>query len=94
MGAQGFHGRVRNGVGWVTLAVITRPSGQGLTGGPGSFGVWATRSGVPGPGAAFAPDGARGRPVLASGCLVELVFKHGWCSLLEGGEFCRAIRIG
>ena len=29
MGAQGFHGRVRNGVGWVTLAVITRPSGQG-----------------------------------------------------------------
>jgi hypothetical protein len=32
MGAQGFHGRVRNGVGWVTLAVITRPSGQGLTG--------------------------------------------------------------
>ena len=29
IGAQGFHGRVRNGVGWVTLAVITRPSGQG-----------------------------------------------------------------
>ena len=29
IGAQGFHGRVRNGVGWFTLAVITRPSGQG-----------------------------------------------------------------
>ncbi len=38
MGAQGFHGRVRNGVGWVTLAVITRPSGQGLTGRPGLLG--------------------------------------------------------
>ena len=29
MGAEGFHGRVRNGVGWVTLAMITKPSDQG-----------------------------------------------------------------
>ena len=29
MGAEGFHGRVRNGVGWVTLAMVTKPSDQG-----------------------------------------------------------------
>ena len=88
MGAQGFHGRVRNGVGWVTLAVITRPSGQGLTGRPGSLGFWAIRSGVPGFGPLVAAT------ILASVRLVERLVKHGLGSLLEGGEFNRAIRIG
>ena len=77
MGAQGFHGRVRNGVGWCTLAVITRPSGQGACGWP------AGRKGCAG----WSGHGQ-------ACCLVEHVFKHGSGSLLEGGEFYRAIRIG
>ena len=48
IGAQGFHGRVRNGFGWFTLAVITRPSdrGVGRPGFPG--GEWGRPIGVAG----------------------------------------------
>ena len=28
IGAEGFHGRVRDGIGWGTLAMATRPSQQ------------------------------------------------------------------
>ena len=63
MGAEGFHGRVRNGVGWVTLAMITKPSDQGdrmawlswILGHPivddraaSVLGTLAIRSGLPG----------------------------------------------
>ena len=104
MGAEGFHGRVRNGVGWVTLAMITKPSDQGdrmawlswILGHPimNDRFAWV-----------FGPSGracqgecrieARLCVDLAS-VLARFVWSngHGVGSFLEEGEFYRAIRIG
>ena len=91
MGAEGFHGRVRNGVGWVTLAMITKPSNQG------DRLAWVF--GDLGPSDRACRDGHRPEHDCASGrfCPGKVLSgrtKHGFGSFLEGGELYRAIRIG
>ena len=62
IGAEGFHGRVRDGIGWGTLAMATRPSQQGSEDGsqePGSQVFPGSRRLVPGAWC-VSSDGDRG----------------------------------
>ena len=86
MGAAGFHGRVRDGIGWGTRAMATRSSNHPAT--PPSLRL----GGDPGP-SAHGADAMRGGTEVVAG---KLWHGHAVCVRLslEGVEVDRAIRTG